>query len=40
MLNRRDFIKNTAIVSAGSFIAPDLFAFNGSPNEKVVIGLM
>lgn len=40
MNQRRDFIKKTALAGAGLFTAPNLFAFNGSPNEKVVIGLM
>lgn len=40
MKNRRDFIKNTALAGTGLFIAPKLLAFNGSPNEKVVVGTM
>ena len=40
MENRRTFIKKTALASAGLLTVPKLFAFNGSPNEKVVIGIM
>jgi predicted dehydrogenase len=40
MENRRDFIKKTALTGAGLFTLPNLFAFNGSPNEKVVVGTM
>lgn len=38
MNNRRDFVKKAALAGAGLFASPNLFAFHGSPNEKVVIG--
>lgn len=40
MENRRDFIKKTALAGAGLFTLPNIYAFRGSPNEKVVIGTM
>lgn len=40
MQNRRDFIKKTAFAGAGLFASPSLLAFQGSPNEKVVVGSM
>ena len=40
MNNRRKFIKQSALASAGVFIAPHVFSFQGSPAEKVVIGAM
>lgn len=40
MQNRRDFIKQTAIVGAGVLTSSNLFAFHGSPNEKVILGIM
>lgn len=38
LTNRRDFMQQTALVGAGLLASPNLFAFQGSPNEKVVIG--
>ena len=40
MNNRRQFIKQSALASSGIFIAPHVFSFQGSPAEKVVIGVM
>ncbi|MEO5976528.1 MAG: twin-arginine translocation signal domain-containing protein, partial [Chryseolinea sp.] len=40
MTNRRTFIKQSAAASAGLFVAPSVFSFHGSPNEKVVMGVM
>jgi predicted dehydrogenase len=40
MKNRREFIKNATLAGAGFAVMPQLFGFTGSPNEKVVIGLM
>ena len=40
MENRRTFIKKTAIAGVGLLTVPQLFSFVGSPNEKVVIGIM
>jgi predicted dehydrogenase len=40
MTNRRDFLKKSALASAGILTSPNLFAFKGKPNEKVVIGIM
>lgn len=40
MTNRRTFIKQSGMAGAGIFIAPNVFSFVGSPNEKVVIGMM
>lgn len=40
MKTRRDFIKSVALAGAGLVAAPNLLAFKGSPNEKVVIGTM
>jgi predicted dehydrogenase len=40
MTNRRDFLKQSALASAGILTSPNLFAFKGKPNEKVVIGIM
>lgn len=40
MQNRRDFIKQTALVGAGVLTSSNLFAYRGSPNEKVVLGIM
>jgi predicted dehydrogenase len=40
MSNRRTFIKQSGMAGAGLFIAPNVFSFVGSPNEKVVIGMM
>jgi hypothetical protein len=40
MTNRRTFIKQSGIAGAGLFVAPNVFSFVGSPNEKVVIGMM
>jgi predicted dehydrogenase len=40
MSNRRNFIKKTAVLGAGLYTIPNVFAFKGSPNEKVVVGAM
>jgi predicted dehydrogenase len=40
MANRRDFIKQSALAGAGVLTSSNLFAFRGTPNEKVVIGVM
>ena len=40
MENRRTFIKKTTFAGASLLAGPQLFAFNGSPNEKVIIGSM
>ncbi|MFD1816658.1 Predicted dehydrogenase [Pseudarcicella hirudinis] len=40
MENRREFIRKTALAGAGVFTLPNIYAFNGSPNEKVVLGAM
>jgi predicted dehydrogenase len=40
MTNRRDFLKQSALAGVGVLTVPNLFAFKGSPNEKVVIGTM
>ncbi|MBL0744463.1 Gfo/Idh/MocA family protein [Chryseolinea lacunae] len=40
MNNRRDFIKQATLAGAGIFVAPNVFSFVGSPNEKVVIGMV
>ena len=40
MTNRRTFIKQSGMAGAGVFLAPNVFSFVGSPNEKVVIGMM
>ncbi|MCF2446739.1 Gfo/Idh/MocA family oxidoreductase [Dyadobacter sp. CY345] len=40
MQNRRDFIKTTALGTAGMLTVSDLYAFRGQPNEKVVLGMM
>jgi predicted dehydrogenase len=40
MTNRRTFIKQSGMAGAGLFIAQNVFSFVGSPNEKVVVGVM
>jgi len=40
MTNRRTFIKQSGMAGAGIFLAPNVFGFQGSPAEKVVIGMM
>ncbi|AYB35012.1 Gfo/Idh/MocA family protein [Chryseolinea soli] len=40
MTNRRQFLKQTTLAGAGIFIAPSVFSFQGSPAEKVVIGMI
>ncbi len=40
MQNRREFLKQSALAGAGVLTSSNLFAFRGSPNEKVVIGVM
>jgi predicted dehydrogenase len=38
MTTRRDFLKNTSLAGAGLLTLPNFHIFNGSPNEKIVIG--
>ncbi len=38
--NRRKFIQTSAVVGAGVLVSPNLFAFKGSPAEKIVVGVM
>jgi len=40
MTTRRDFVKQSALAGAGLFLASPLFSFNGSQNEKVVLGVV
>jgi predicted dehydrogenase len=40
MTNRRQFLKQTTLAGAGLFIAPSVFSFQGSPADKVVIGMI
>ncbi|MEJ7644519.1 MAG: Gfo/Idh/MocA family oxidoreductase [Chryseolinea sp.] len=40
MITRKDFIGRTLVAGAGMFVAPQVFSFQGSPNEKVVMGVM
>ena len=40
MTTRRDFVKQSALAGAGLFLASPLFSFNGSQNEKVVLGIV
>lgn len=40
MVTRRDFVKQSALAGAGLFLASPLFSFNGSQNEKVVLGVV
>lgn len=40
MTTRRTFIKKSGLAGAGIFLAPNVFSFTGSPNDKVVIGMM
>ncbi len=40
MTTRRDFIKQSAYTGAGVFLASPLLSFNGSQNEKVVLGVV
>ena len=37
-LNRRTFIQGLSLAGAGVLTSSELFAFRGSPNEKIVIG--
>ena len=40
---RRNFLKSTALATTGMLLTnpfSNLFAFNGSPNEKVIIGVI
>src|SRR4051812_31858425 len=42
-MNRRKFITTNAIAGTGLLVASpltSLFAFNGSPNEKVIMGII
>src|SRR5690606_10244424 len=38
--NRRTFIRQSALAGAGLFVAPSVFSFRGSPNNKVITGVM
>src|SRR5690606_10399788 len=38
--NRRTFIRQSALAGAGLFIAPNVLSFQGSPNNKVIVGVM
>ncbi|CCH53431.1 Glycosyl hydrolase family 109 protein [Fibrisoma limi BUZ 3] len=40
MLNRRDFVKQAALIGASATTSSTLFAYAGAPNDKVVIGVM
>ena len=40
MVTRRGFIGQSLTAGAGLFVAPQVFGFQGSPNEKVVVGVM
>ncbi|HTE30124.1 MAG TPA: Gfo/Idh/MocA family oxidoreductase, partial [Chryseolinea sp.] len=40
MATRRKFIEQSVLAGAGLFIAPNVMSFKGSPNEKVVMGVM
>jgi len=40
MVTRSDFIRQSALAGAGLFLSSPLFSFNGSQNEKVVIGVV
>ena len=40
MSNRRDFLKQTSLASAAVLTSSNLFAFRGTPSDKVVIGVM
>lgn len=40
MTNRRQFLKQTTLAGAGIFMAPSVFSFQGSPADKVVIGMI
>src|SRR5688572_6188857 len=40
MSNRRTFIKHSMLTTAGVLAMPNVFSFQGSPNEKVVMGVM
>src|SRR4028119_776964 len=40
MTNRREFIKHASLAGAGLWVAPHVSIFQGSPNEKIIIGTM
>ena len=40
MITRRDFVKQSALAGAGVMLSAPLLSFNGSQNEKVVIGVV
>lgn len=40
MSDRRTFIKQSLLGTAGVLAVPNVFAFQGSPNEKIVMGVM
>jgi predicted dehydrogenase len=39
-MKRRNFIKNSALLGVGLYATPQVFSFKGSPNEKVVVGIV
>lgn len=39
-MKRRDFVQRSLMATGSAFLAPQVFGFNGSPNEKVVVGVM
>jgi predicted dehydrogenase len=39
-MKRRDFITRSAMASGALFTAPHVFAFRGSPGNKVIVGVM
>ena len=40
MINRRQFVKRSAMAGAALFVAPQVFSFRGSPADQVVVGVM
>jgi predicted dehydrogenase len=39
-MKRRDFISRSALATGALFTAPNVFAFKGSPGNKVIVGVM
>jgi predicted dehydrogenase len=39
-MKRRDFINRSVLATGAIFAAPNVFAFKGSPGEKVIVGVM
>jgi len=39
-MDRRNFIINTSLAGTGLLLSSEIFAFTGSPNEKIVMGIM